>query len=42
MTYNIERLESRKASVDYLYQLITNDAILSDLDSVAIVESLNR
>jgi hypothetical protein len=42
MTYNIERLESRKASADYLYQLITNDAILSDLDSVAIVESLMR
>jgi hypothetical protein len=42
MAYTIERLESRKASADYLYQLITNEAESGGMDSTAIVEALMR
>ncbi len=42
MAYTIERLESRKASADFLYQLITNETENIEMDSAAIVEALMR
>jgi len=42
MAYTIERLKMRKASADYLYQLITNEAESVATDSTAIVEALMR
>ncbi len=42
MAYTIERLESRKTSADYLYQLITKEAESGGIDSTAIVGALMR